>query len=95
MIILINIGDVDDQYDKGIKFFLSVFAKHELKLSRANDVEEDDLDFYTLNKEYNFKCLIKGNPEPENVTWVICDGAGKQCKNYTRNNTSVSHFNKI
>ena len=84
-------GDGDDRYERETNFCLSVLAKPELKLSRSKAIELDDSEFYVLGKQYEFKCFIKGNPEPKNVTWVICNGAGNSCRYDTKDVSSVSN----
>ena len=89
------IGDGGNRYERETKFCLSVLAKPDLKLSRSNGNEHDDSEFYVLRKLYEFKCLIKGNPEPNYVTWVICNGAGNNCRYDTKNISSVSNSNNL
>ena len=89
------IDNGDDRYDRETKFCLSVLAKPELRLSRFNKNEFDDSEFYVLRKQYEFKCLMKGNPEPNNVTWVICNGEGNNCRYDTKNISSVSNSNDL
>ena len=50
---------------------------------------QDDEGFYVLGKEYEFRCEVTGNPLPKNVTWVICDGFGNNCRNFTRYDNTV------
>ena len=90
-----EISDNDTKYDQGIKFCLTVNAEPEIKLSRYNytseDIMQDDEDFYVLGKEYEFRCEVTGNPQPKNVTWVICDGLRNFCINYTKYDNTVSY----
>ena len=75
-------------------------AEPELILSR-NDLNRkngpistssstDDEAYFVLGKSYEFQCSITGNPEPDHVTWVICDESGNSCINEKKYKRSVS-----
>ena len=92
------ISDGSSYFDKGsIQFCLSVKAEPELKLSRdqknnSNDDYSDEADFYVLQNRYKFSCEITGNPEPEYVTWIICDESENNCRNVKKYKHTVSFF---
>ena len=50
----------------------------------------DDEAFFVLGKSYEFNCGIAGNPEPDHVTWVICNESGNRCLNEKKYKSSVS-----
>jgi hypothetical protein len=41
---------------------------------------------------YEFSCEITGNPEPDYVTWSICDESGNICRNEKKYKPDVSYF---
>ena len=84
---------IDDNSNGSVQFCLSVTSRPDLILTRIQSTEKetiDDEEFYVLGKTYEFKCEISGNPEPDNVYWVICDESKTSCTREKKYSSSVS-----